>query len=71
MVLDGRPDDNTQMDRRTLLLAAATASVALPAARAQTKPIRLIVPYAPGGPIDVTARLLAEQVKDSLGTVII
>jgi tripartite-type tricarboxylate transporter receptor subunit TctC len=42
-------------------------------AHAQTpsKPIRLIVPYAAGGPIDVTARVLAERVKDSLGTVII
>ena len=29
------------------------------------------MPYAPGGPIDVTARQLAERVKDSLGTVII
>jgi tripartite-type tricarboxylate transporter receptor subunit TctC len=29
------------------------------------------VPYAAGGPIDVTARVLAERVKDSLGTVII
>lgn len=38
---------------------------------AQTKPIRIIVPYAPGGPIDVTARVLAERVKDTLGTVII
>ena len=45
---------------------------ALPlAAQAQARPIRLIVPYAPGGPIDVTARVLAERVKDSLGTVII
>ncbi len=35
------------------------------------KPIRLIVPYAAGGPIDVTARVLAERVKDTLGTVII
>ena len=34
-------------------------------------PIRIIVPYAPGGPIDVTARALAERVRDSLGTVII
>ncbi|MGI9149977.1 MAG: Bug family tripartite tricarboxylate transporter substrate binding protein [Limnohabitans sp.] len=43
------------------------------AAHAQTsaKPIRFIVPYAAGGPIDVTARALAERVKDSLGTVII
>ena len=38
---------------------------------AQQAPIRLIVPYAPGGPLDVTARALAEQVKDSLGTVIV
>jgi len=42
-----------------------------PFAWAQSKPIRLIVPYAAGGPIDVTARALAERVKDTLGTVII
>jgi tripartite-type tricarboxylate transporter receptor subunit TctC len=33
--------------------------------------MRIIVPYAAGGPIDATARLMAERVKDSLGTVII
>ena len=58
------------MKRRTLLLAG-TAGLASAAAWAQPRPIRLIVPYAPGGPIDVTARLLAERVKDSLGTVVI
>ena len=47
-----------------LLMAPANVS-------AQSRPIRIIVPYGPGGPIDVTARLLAERVKDSLGTVII
>ncbi|MFO0106257.1 MAG: Bug family tripartite tricarboxylate transporter substrate binding protein [Burkholderiales bacterium] len=48
------------------------ASIVLSApAWAQGKTIRIIVPYAPGGPIDVTARALAERVKDSLGTVII
>ncbi|MBB3179504.1 tripartite tricarboxylate transporter substrate binding protein [Variovorax sp. Sphag1AA] len=52
-------------------LAATTAVVAAPHAIAQNRPIRLIVPYAAGGPIDVTARVLAEGVKDSLGTVII
>lgn len=39
--------------------------------QAQAKPIRLIVPYAAGGPIDITARALAEQVKNTLGPVII
>lgn len=61
------------MKRRnlTLSLLAAAAALAAPAAWSQAKPLRIIVPYAPGGPIDVTARLLAERVKDSLGTVII
>jgi tripartite-type tricarboxylate transporter receptor subunit TctC len=61
------------MKLKTLLLSAFALLAALtnPAALAQSKPIRLIVPYAAGGPIDVTARVLAERVKDSLGTVII
>lgn len=58
---------------RALLIAHLW--VGLGWATAQTapggKPIRLIVPYAAGGPIDVTARFLAERVKDSLGTVIV
>lgn len=61
------------MQRRTLLLSALSAATvgAAPLAHAQPRPLRLIVPYAAGGPIDVTARVLAERVKDSLGTVII
>ena len=55
---------------RRHLLAAALAAPILPA-WAQGKPLRIIVPYAAGGPIDVTARLLAERVQASLGTVII
>jgi tripartite-type tricarboxylate transporter receptor subunit TctC len=35
------------------------------------KPIRIIVPYGAGGPVDATARMLAERVKDTLGTVIV
>ncbi len=58
------------MKRRPLLLGAALAPFA-GATLAQTKPIRLIVPYAAGGPIDITARALAERVKDTLGPVII
>ncbi|HYE70797.1 MAG TPA: tripartite tricarboxylate transporter substrate-binding protein, partial [Aquabacterium sp.] len=60
------------MKRRSLVLSALAATAALPAfAQAPARPIRLIVPYAAGGPIDVTARLLAERVKDTLGTVVI
>ena len=56
-----------------LRLLCLQCLLCLSMAHAQTpsKPIRLIVPYAAGGPIDVTVRVLAERVKDSLGTVII
>jgi len=58
--------------KKTRIFFLWLACVALFApAWAQNKPIRLIVPYAAGGPIDVTARALAERVKDTLGTVII
>lgn len=61
------------MNRRQLLLSAAAvaAASATSLGHAQDGTIRLVVPYAPGGPIDVTARALAERVRDSLGTVII
>lgn len=58
------------VSRRQLLALAASASLGAPAL-AQGKPLRIVVPYAAGGPIDVTARLLAERVQASLGTVIV
>ena len=60
------------MQRRSILLATLALSASLSAAAQGTgKPVRLIVPYAPGGPIDVTARALAERAKDALGAPII
>lgn len=52
-------------------LVLASLALAPAPAPAQPKVMRIIVPYAAGGPIDVTARLMAERVKDSLGPVII
>jgi tripartite-type tricarboxylate transporter receptor subunit TctC len=40
-------------------------------AAAQGKPIRLVVPYPPGGPLDLMARALAEKLQPTLGTVVI
>jgi len=36
-----------------------------------TKPIRLIVPYPAGGPLDTAARALAEQIRTTLGVVVV
>ena len=57
------------MQRRHLLLAAV-AGAPLPAL-AQATPIRLVVPYPPGGPLDIAARALADKAKETLGTVIV
>lgn len=61
------------MQRRQWLSAAALTAtgLCLPPVWAQNKVTRIIVPYGPGGPIDVTARVLAERLKDSVGTVVI
>ncbi len=57
------------MQRRHALLVATVA--ALPAWSQTAAPIRLVVPYPPGGPLDIAARALAGRVKDSLGNVIV
>jgi tripartite-type tricarboxylate transporter receptor subunit TctC len=59
--------------RRHLLISAAAlaASLVLTPALAQDRPIHLIVPYPPGGPLDVTSRALAESVQKTLGTVVV
>jgi len=53
-----------------VLLAAATAASAQNAPF-PTRPIKLVVPYPPGGPLDTAARALAEQVKQGLGVVVV
>jgi tripartite-type tricarboxylate transporter receptor subunit TctC len=57
------------------MLGACAASSLSPVSHAQqnypSKPVRLIVPLAPGGPSDILARSMAQAVSPSLGQTIV
>jgi tripartite-type tricarboxylate transporter receptor subunit TctC len=55
-----------RIKRRSVLLALASTP-----AWAQPRPIRFIVPYPAGGPLDVMARALADKAKETLGTIVV
>ncbi len=56
--------------RRALILGGLAAPALIRAARAQgfpTRPVRIVVPYTPGGVSDITARLMSEPLAAAWG----
>jgi tripartite-type tricarboxylate transporter receptor subunit TctC len=52
-------------------LLAAIAITGPAAAEFPDKPIRIMAPYAPGGNIDVTARIIADKLREVLGVTVL
>ena len=68
------PTDPERRQFAHRVLAAGLALPGLPAARAAgypDRPITLLVPFAPGGIADITARAVSEQMSKSLGQPIV
>jgi tripartite-type tricarboxylate transporter receptor subunit TctC len=62
------------MKRRHLMGSAVALALVPPVVRAQTfpdRPIRFVVPYAPGGSTDTSARIVAERLSVLLGQQVI
>jgi tripartite-type tricarboxylate transporter receptor subunit TctC len=65
------------MKRRTLVLvlAALLAGTAIPGVHAQpaypTRDIEIIVPYAPGGPVDTATRVIQAELARQLGATVV
>jgi tripartite-type tricarboxylate transporter receptor subunit TctC len=60
--------DRPALTRRAL--AGALVAVAAPALAQEAwpnRPIRLVIPFAPGGPIDTVGRLVGERLREKLG----
>ena len=57
----------SSLTRRALLLAAAAAAVPARAADWPTRPLRIVLPFPPGGTSDLVARLLADKLAAALG----
>ncbi|MBS1218612.1 MAG: hypothetical protein H6R21_1745 [Proteobacteria bacterium] len=55
----------------TMFMLAAVSFAAAAAEQFPTRPIRVIVPYAPGGNVDISARIIAPPLGEALGQTVV
>ncbi|MEQ1774289.1 MAG: tripartite tricarboxylate transporter substrate binding protein [Burkholderiales bacterium] len=59
------------ISRIAVALAATTCATAAQAQTYPAKPIRIIAPFTAGGPVDITARIVAQKMTESWGQQVI
>jgi hypothetical protein len=56
------------MDRRHFLAGLGAATLPMAGHAQSGRTVRVIVPFAPGGPTDLTTRIITEKAAQTLGT---
>ena len=69
----GKKRSRRFMARRTILFGAAATALAAPALAQNfpSGPLRIVVPYSPGGGADTTARFIAAKLQEVLGETVV
>lgn len=57
--------------RRAMLALGSAALLAAPADAQEQKPLRAVIPFPPGGSVDIVARILQPRLQEVLGTTVV
>jgi tripartite-type tricarboxylate transporter receptor subunit TctC len=67
----GCGDDAKRAIRRRRLVGGVACAALAGRAAAQTKPVRIVVAFSPGGPVDAVARMLGDTLGQQLGRTVV